>query len=335
VVFELEEGPRYQLAYGGRWESGRGIGVVVDAADRNSLGRGHTSGGRVVYGADTKSLRLYHMIPRVVGERSTLELFVEGGEETRTGVKTEGVQSWIQLTFPLTERVLNRVYTVFDHRDVTVEVPDPNEPIDDRVTSPRLGWQVAFDTRARTLGLQRRDGLFVGFDFSGSHQAVGSDLTVMALFGQLKLFLPLDHQEKGRLTWAQSFRAGLTDARDDEVPFIDRLRAGGEFSVRGYPTDSLGPRDQNGVPLGGEVMFVVNQEVHSRIWGSISGLVFFDAGNVWESKGTLEAELFKSVGAGLRYVSPVGPLRLDYAYPLDRRPGDPEYKVYFGFGNVF
>ena len=51
--------------------------------------------------------------------------------------------------------------------------------------------------------------------------------------------------------------------------------------------------------------------------------------------GHEESDLFESVGVGARYHPPVGPLRLDYAVPLDRRPDDPSYKLYFGFGSVF
>ena len=49
----------------------------------------------------------------------------------------------------------------------------------------------------------------------------------------------------------------------------------------------------------------------------------------------IDSQLFTSVGLGLRATTPIGPLRLDIAFPLDRREGDDSYKVYFGFGNIF
>ena len=64
-------------------------------------------------------------------------------------------------------------------------------------------------------------------------------------------------------------------------------------------------------------------------------MLFFDAGNVWEDTGDFGSELFKSLGLGFRYASPVGPLRLDVAFPVDRREMDPSHKIYFGFGHVF
>ena len=165
-------------------------------------------------------------------------------------------------------------------------------------------------------------------------------MTLYGIVSQAKYFLPLGKFAAGRFTWAQFWRAGITEAVDQPVPLVDRFRVGGEFSVRGYPTNSLGPLTPEGDPLGGELLFVVNQELHAlllrtRSAGSVSALAFFDAGNVWLNRDNLGGGLFKSVGVGARYNSPFGPLRLDVAMPLDRRPDDPTYKIYLGFGSVF
>ena len=65
------------------------------------------------------------------------------------------------------------------------------------------------------------------------------------------------------------------------------------------------------------------------------GVGFFDVGQVWASSSDFGTGLATSLGLGLRALTPIGVLRLDGALPLDRRPGDPACKVYFGFGNVF
>ena len=81
---------------------------------------------------------------------------------------------------------------------------------------------------------------------------------------------------------------------------------------------------------------MLNEELYVPLWRQLMGVVFFDAGNAWESTDTLDGELFKSVGLGVRTPSPAGPLRLNIAVPLDRRPEiDPEYKIYVGFGRTF
>jgi hemolysin activation/secretion protein len=270
------------------------------------------------------------MIPRIIGPKSSLELFLEGRDdvEVEQTIAVKGVEGWVQLTFRGFGGHQMRTYAVVERRDVTAL--DPAVPVDDLVLSPRFGWQAVFSNIDTTIGVSRRKGTFVGLDFSGSSTALGSDVSSLATFGQFKWFIPM----RG-FTWAQFWRIGLQEAFDDEIPFVDRLRLGGEFSVRGYPNNTLGPLDPNGVSLGGEVLFVVNQELHHHIWGGIDGLVFFDAGNVWLDRDSVDSELFRSTGFGLRYASPVGPLRLDVGFPLDKRPDDPDYEIYFGFGMVF
>jgi translocation and assembly module TamA len=67
----------------------------------------------------------------------------------------------------------------------------------------------------------------------------------------------------------------------------------------------------------------------------MSGLVFFDAGQVWLRTSDFGRDLATAVGLGLRANTPVGLIRLDLAHPLDRRPGDPTFKLYVGLGNAF
>ncbi len=346
VTFQVEERPRYSVAYGVRWESSESLGLVVDAIDHNFLGRGQSLGVRATYAdIDDRSLRLYHVLPRVRGSRATLELFLEGKDEIDDASSTDidGVEAWAQLTFPLGRHTNTRIYSVWSDRtlrDLTGEQPAK------RLEVPVLGWQLARDTRDRAIGAQHTGGTFFGLDLSGTHEDLASDLSAFRAFAQLKLFRPLGRAaeaaggtsatagERAPWIWAQSFRLGLQETFGTEIPTVDRLRAGGEYSVRGYPTNSLGPRDAEGNALGGEVLLVLNEELHFPVWGPVSGLVFFDAGNVWESVDDIES-LFTSLGAGLRASSPAGPLRLDVAIPLDRRDGDPDYKVYLGFGHAF
>ena len=67
----------------------------------------------------------------------------------------------------------------------------------------------------------------------------------------------------------------------------------------------------------------------------LTGLAFFDAGQVWETADDVDTDLAKALGLGLRARTPVGFIRFDVGFPLDRREGDESYKLYFGFGNAF
>jgi outer membrane protein assembly factor BamA len=336
LAFQLDEAPRYQLSYGGRWDSDVGLGGVVDLVNRHTLGRGHRTGVRAILNNELSSLRIYHRIPQPLrSERSSLLLFVESKRETIEDVESDVIEGWAQLTFPLTQRVQTRLYGVVGNRQILSGISSAEIPLEEQVISPRFGWQMAYTTVQSSFTNQRRRGVFFGVDLSGSHASLGADLTSFGLFSQFKVYAPFGRVENGRFAWHQSYRAGVLTARERAIPFVDRLRAGGEYSVRGYPTNSLGELDIDGNSLGGELMFVINQELHTRLWESLSGVLFFDAGNVWSSPDVFELDLFRSIGLGARYNSPIGPLRFDLGFPLDRRTSDDSYQLYIGFGSVF
>jgi outer membrane translocation and assembly module TamA len=126
--------------------------------------------------------------------------------------------------------------------------------------------------------------------------------------------------------------------RGQELIRDERFFAGGPYSVRGYELESLGPQESLGSvrrAAGGEALVVINEELRLELPWDLVGLAFFDAGQVWARPGDADLDLAKSIGLGLRARSPLGLLRFDAAYPLDRRPEEARYKLYFGFGNAF
>ncbi len=110
---------------------------------------------------------------------------------------------------------------------------------------------------------------------------------------------------------------------NDEVPFIDRFFIGGANTIRAFSTDELGPRsDSSNVSRGSEFYFIFNEELRFPIFKKLWGSMFFDAGNGWEGLDDPKIS-FKnaaySYGVGVQYLSPAGPLRLDYARRIRTR----------------
>jgi outer membrane protein assembly factor BamA len=106
--------------------------------------------------------------------------------------------------------------------------------------------------------------------------------------------------------------------------------------VRGFEQNALGPTTEAGDSLGGQAVLVLNQELRFPIFRNLKGGAFWDAGNVWLTAGELDAgDLRHSVGAGLRYIFPFGPIRVEYAWILGRREGEPTGRLVFGLGHAF
>ncbi|MSO56416.1 MAG: outer membrane protein assembly factor [Acidobacteria bacterium] len=106
----------------------------------------------------------------------------------------------------------------------------------------------------------------------------------------------------------------------DDLPASERFYAGGDTTVRGFALDRLGPLDPNGFPTGGHGLVIMNAELRMPLRGSFGAVVFVDSGNVFTQVDDVSlGELRGAVGFGIRYRSPVGPIRVDLGIKLDRR----------------
>jgi len=140
---------------------------------------------------------------------------------------------------------------------------------------------------------------------------------------------------------ALSGRAGMGWPHRDtmEIPIHERFYLGGSTTVRGFIQDSVGPYnlDASGdrIPTGGSSMVQLNAELRLNT-AEGGGVVFFtDAGNVWVDQSIRLDDLRASYGMGLRYHTPVGPLRLDYGQKIHRRTGESPGELHFTIGHAF
>lgn len=199
------------------------------------------------------------------------------------------------------------------------------------VSSLKLG--ITFDNRDSPLDPKR--GTYFRLETEFSHEILGSELNIFRPVAEFRQILPLSEQWRlaGRLKGG--FTQGLGGT--DRIPLIRRFFLGGADSVRGFPYQRLGPLDINGDPLGGVIALEGGVELRYPIWGDLGGVLFVDGGNTWDS---LEAELpdfYYTTGAGLRYQTPVGPLRLDFGWQINPPEGDPydRWQIYLSVGQAF
>ena len=122
-----------------------------------------------------------------------------------------------------------------------------------------------------------------------------------------------------------------------EPPIYERYFLGGINSLRGFETRSIGPKDpETGDLIGGDAMLVTNMEFLFPIFPEqkIRGLLFFDAGNAYDGRIDL-TDLRYGAGVGIRWFSPIGPLRLEWGFNLDRRDEEPSSQWDFTIGTAF
>jgi outer membrane protein insertion porin family len=120
------------------------------------------------------------------------------------------------------------------------------------------------------------------------------------------------------------------------LPLYERFYVGGIYTVRGLGFGQAGPKDDKGEYIGGAKELIFNTEYIFPIFSELKlkGVVFFDAGNSYEASEPIGA-LRYTTGAGFRWISPVGPIRIEWGYNLQRKPGESASKVEFTFGSFF
>lgn len=141
--------------------------------------------------------------------------------------------------------------------------------------------------------------------------------------------------EKQGILAARTSFGSLLGANRAVVPRHLRYYAGGGGSVRGYDYQGIGPRDARNQPDGGASVLEASAEWRQRVRGDIGAVVFVDAGAVGTGALPDLAETRVGAGAGVRYFTPIGPIRLDVALPLVKQRGSSGYGIYVGIGQAF
>jgi translocation and assembly module TamA len=128
----------------------------------------------------------------------------------------------------------------------------------------------------------------------------------------------------------------IVGASRDDVPADLRFYAGGGGSVRGFGFQLAGELDEDDDPVGGRSLFETSFEVRANVTETIGVVAFVDAGSAFEaSLPDFEEPLRVGAGPGLRYFSPVGPIRLDVGFPVNGRDNDDPFQIYVSIGQAF
>ena len=169
-------------------------------------------------------------------------------------------------------------------------------------------------------------GLLFGFELRGASTALLSDLDFVQGVLHLKGVYALN--ETSRFIARGDAGTTLISQGFENLPTSLRFFAGGDASVRGYAYNSIGPTDDESVVIGGKNLLVGSLEYEHRVWDGWSLAAFVDSGDAFDGASP---ELKTGAGVGLRWRSPVGPVRIDLASGLDRPPGD-TFRFSFSIG---
>jgi outer membrane protein insertion porin family len=205
----------------------------------------------------------------------------------------------------------------------------------DKLSSLRLadaGLGLVRDTRDDAF-LPTRGG-YGSIEGTVFAKPLGSQASFLQLFLRGSWTATVSHGNR----FATFLRIGAEQpfAGTEIVPLSERFFAGGINTLRGFATDSVGGLEVLGFNVGGEALLLINQDWSFPIWSSLRGELFFDAGNVYPTiKDFDPTDLRYDAGVGLRLDTPIGPIRIEYGWKLDRQPDESAGELIFAIGTLF
>jgi len=338
VVVSVQEAPRTTWSWGVGYSEQDRVRGSVEITRRNLDGLGRTAS--VFARASVRGSRFLLNLrePWLFGRK--LDSFVTGfwEEEDRASFDYNRLGGILQAGRGLgarTSLILRYLYQ--DTNVFNLEVPI--EEIDRQyrtysVSGPSAS--IVFDTRDDPLEPKR--GLFLGADFQLSADVLGGVSYLRGFFQGASV-----RRLRADVVFVLSARLGLARTYGDEAPLLplpERFFAGGDYGPRGFPVDEVGPgfvgTDDEFYPTGGNALLLGGAEVRYNVTRALQFASFVDTGNVFPETGDLAlSDLRWSAGLGLRYRTPIGPVRLDWGYVLDRQPGEHSYRFHLTIGHAF
>lgn len=332
VNVDVTERPTGVFSIGGGYSSQDSLLGTIDLSQNNFLGRGWQASIRLRAGANTQQGILSFTEPWLFDRPlaagfdlfNTRRQFIEYDYDQLGGA--------VRLSHPFEEYWRwNALYRLSRDEITHIASTASSELQAEKgasVTSLVQG-AVSRDSRDNFQAPSRGGTVSLVADFAG----LGGDSQFVKTLASVAHYQPiwLDHILSGRLEGAYGFGWG-----DKELPLFERFYLGGSNSIRSYKSRQISPRDDTGERIGGTSSVLGNVEYIVPLPFNIRAALFFDIGNVYGFGTKFDlTDLRMAIGGGLRWLSPFGPIRVDYGFNPDPRPGDKSGAFNFSVGSPF
>jgi outer membrane protein insertion porin family len=325
-MIHAEEGNRYKIRTGGGYDIDERMHVQTEFTDLNFFGRARRFSmlGRISEINRKVEGRLFW--PHTPYNATDITLIPAWSLESRPGYTVEKRTNTTILSATPLEKVSISVSNEFGREAVRDSL---------ETTVSIETFSVSWDTRDNPLVPRKGHLLTLTSSESGAFYRMTNRWWRLHLHG--RVLVPVDRFT----TFAAKSESGIMGPlyESNVTPVNERFYLGGASTVRGWKQDHLSPRNPEdaSVPVGGNFTYHVTGEIRRDVWGPVGLILFADAGNVWSDIGRARIfDLYPSAGLGIRFLTLVGPLRVDFAYQLRDNPfGEPPFGIHLSLGSPF
>jgi len=330
LKIDVKEKPTGTFSFGGGYSSVDSLFFVANITQRNLFGRAQRLnlsahiGGRLINYAVSFTEPWLFDIPLSAG----VDIYDQTMDYDT--YDKDAIGGNIRLGYPVYR--YTRAYIQYhleraDIRNVTDDAAISVKELEGINLESSVTTSIDYDSRNRPFNPTEGSNHILAFEYAG----LGGDIGYTKITGSTGWYFPLFWETA---FFAHAGAGWVREASDKILPDYEKFYLGGIRTVRGYDWHDISLYDQNGAKVGGEKMVQFNFEYTFPLLKKVGmvGLVFFDAGNVYGSGDDYNIfDLYAGAGGGVRWNSPMGPIRLEWGYPLNPGP-DMRQTARFEFG---
>lgn len=337
LKIKVKEQPTGSLSFGAGYSSVEKFIVMADISQRNLFGRGQQVTLKGYLGSITKRYTFDFTEPYLFDTRLStgFDIFKWDTEYIDFTKRSSGGE--IRLSYPVGR--YSRLYSTYHYEraKTTGFSQDASRYITELasgITTSALSLTLKRDTRNRFFNPSHGTVLSGTIEYAGG--PFGGDSGFTRYEGSASVFIPLFWHTVGFIRT----KVGYIDKhKSGKLPLFEKYYLGGPYTIRGYDFATISPRDpKTGERIGGNKMVLCNLEYRFPLVKKVRlvGVIFFDMGNTYDINQALDfSHLKQSVGFGIRWFSPMGPIRLEWGYALNAAPDESTSNWSFAMGTFF
>ena len=328
---EVKEKATGTFTIGGGYSGIDKLYAMASVSERNFMGRGQILECAVQTGGTARQYTMGFTEPWLFDIPLSAGLDLYKMTRDYTDYNRDSTGGGIRLGYPLFDYVRGYVRYGYDASTISnISVAASPYLLPGRSTESSISFSATYDSRNRMFNPSEGSK----HDFTIQYSGLGGNVGYTKLTTDTGWYFPLFWSTVGFL---HGEAGHIIKDSSKYLPDYDRFYLGGINSVRGYGWRDISPINADNVKIGGTDYAQFNAEYLVPIIkdSGLVGLVFMDAGNAWASEGNSYNGLRKSVGFGVRWFSPMGPLRLEKGYIIDPQPGEGSGRWEFSMGGTF